>query len=113
MEVIGKIKLIESVKQVTDKFKNRKIVVTTDEQYPQHILIEFAQDKCSLVDNYTVGQDVKVSINLRGREWTNQQGEVKYFNSVQGWRIEANNDTSNEYAQTQPQPSGTNDDLPF
>ena len=58
------------------------------EQYPQMIMIEFIQDKVDLLNNYNVGQDVKVSINLRGREWTNQQGELKYFNSIQGWRIE-------------------------
>jgi len=63
-------------------------VITTEEQYPQHLAIEFVQDKTDLLNNYNVGQNVKVSINLRGREWTNPQGEVKYFNSIQGWRIE-------------------------
>ena len=52
-------------------------------------MIEFVQDKTDLLDAYKVGQPVKVSINLRGREWTNPQGEVKYFNSIQGWRIES------------------------
>ena len=51
-------------------------------------MIEFVQDKTDLLDNYQVGQNVKVSINLRGREWVNPQGETKYFNSIQGWRIE-------------------------
>src|SRR5690606_40493945 len=52
------------------------------------ILVEFVQDKCDLLDNFGVGQPVKISINLRGREWVNPQGETKYFNSIQGWRIE-------------------------
>lgn len=69
-------------------FRKREVVVTTEEQYPQHILVEFVQDKCDLLDNYKVGQAVKISINLRGREWVNPQGETKYFNSIQGWRIE-------------------------
>ena len=69
-------------------FRKREMVVTTDEQYPQHIMIEFTQDKCDLLNNYKVGEPVKVSINLRGREWVNPQGETKYFNSIQGWRIE-------------------------
>ena len=64
------------------------MVVTTEEQYPQHILVEFIQDKCELLNAYQVGQSVKIGINLRGREWVNPQGETKYFNSVQGWRIE-------------------------
>jgi len=70
-------------------FRKRELVVTTEEQYPQHIMVEFVQDKTDLLNNYQVGQQVKVNINLRGREWTNPQGEVKYFNSIQGWRIEA------------------------
>jgi hypothetical protein len=51
-------------------------------------MVEFTQDKCDLLNNYNVGEDVKVSINLRGREWVSPQGETKYFNSIQGWRIE-------------------------
>ncbi len=88
MEVIGKIKVIGSEQQVSASFKKRELVVTTEEQYPQHILIEFAQDKTDLLNNYNVGEQVKVSINLRGREWVNPQGETKFFNSIQGWRIE-------------------------
>lgn len=88
MEVIGKVKYKSGDIQVTASFKKSELVVTTDEQYPQHILIEFAQDKCDLLSAYQVGQDVKVSINLRGREWVNPQGETKYFNQIQGWRIE-------------------------
>jgi len=87
MEVKGKIKFIGSTQQVSDKFSKREIVVTTDEQYQQHISIEFNQDKCAILDKYSVGDDVEVGINLKGREWTNPQGEVKYFNSIQGWNI--------------------------
>lgn len=88
MEVIGKIKVINTEQQVSASFKKRELVVTTDEQYPQHILIEFTQEKCDLLSAYKVGENVKVSINLRGREWVNPQGETKYFNQIQGWRIE-------------------------
>ena len=89
MEVQGKIKLIDETKEYgSNGFRKREMVITTEEQYPQHILIEFVQDKTELLNNYQVGQNVKVSINLRGREWVNPQGETKYFNSIQGWRIE-------------------------
>ncbi|MFM9825433.1 DUF3127 domain-containing protein [Flavobacterium sp.] len=88
MEVTGKIKMIDQTKEVGSAgFKKRDIVVTTDEQYPQHILVQFVQDKCELLNNYQVGESVKIDINLRGREWTNQQGETVYFNTIQGWRI--------------------------
>ena len=89
MEVQGRIKMIDETKTYGNNgFRKREMVVTTEEQYPQHIMIEFVQDKCDLLNNYSVGQMVKVSINLRGREWVNPQGETKYFNSIQGWRIE-------------------------
>ncbi len=89
MEVSGRIKMIDETKAFgANGFRKREVVITTDEQYPQHIMIEFTQDKCDLLNTYTVGEPVKVSINLRGREWVNPQGETKYFNSIQGWRIE-------------------------
>lgn len=89
MEVQGRIKLIGETQTFgTNGFRKREVVVTTEEQYPQHIMIEFVQDKTDLLNNYQVGQQVKININLRGREWVNPQGETKYFNSIQGWRIE-------------------------
>ncbi|GGH36174.1 hypothetical protein IA57_06770 [Mangrovimonas yunxiaonensis] len=89
MEVQGRIKLIGDTQTFGNNgFRKREVVVTTEEQYPQHLMIEFVQDKTDLLNNYQVGQQVKVSINLRGREWVNPQGETKYFNSIQGWRIE-------------------------
>lgn len=89
MEVQGKIKLIDETKTYgSNGFRKREMVVTTEEQYPQHILVEFIQDKCDLLNNFQVGQQVKIGINLRGREWVSPQGETKYFNSIQGWRIE-------------------------
>lgn len=89
MEVQGKIKMIGETQTVgSGGFRKRELVVTTEEQYPQHVLVEFVQDKTDLLNNYQVGQSVKVSINLRGREWVNPQGKTKYFNSIQGWRIE-------------------------
>lgn len=89
MEIQGKVKLIGETQTFgSNGFRKRELVVTTEEQYPQHILVEFVQDKTDLLNNYQVGQTVKVNINLRGREWVNPQGETKYFNSIQGWRIE-------------------------
>ena len=88
MQVTGKVKVINNEESFgSNGFRKRELVVTTEEQYPQSILIEFVQDKCDLLNNFNIGQDVTVSINLRGREWVNPQGETKYFNSIQGWRI--------------------------
>ena len=96
MELTGKIKTINPTQEVSASFRKRELVVSTEEQYPQHILIEFNQDKCDILNNYKIGDDVKVSINLRGREWVNPQGETKYFNSIQGWKIEKQNDESQD-----------------
>jgi hypothetical protein len=89
MEVSGKIKMLGEAKNVGNgSFLKRELVVTTEEQYPQHILVEFVQDKCDLLNSFKVGEAVKVSINLRGREWIDPQGVTKYFNAIQGWRVE-------------------------
>ena len=88
MEVTGKAHYIGVNQQVSASFQKRELVVATDEQYPQFISINFVQDKCDLLNSYKVGEQVKVSINLRGREWANPAGETKYFNDIQGWRIE-------------------------
>lgn len=88
MEVTGRVKMVDQTKEVgSSGFRKRDIVVTTDEQYPQHILVQFVQDKCDLLNNFQIGDNVKIDINLRGREWTNPQGETVYFNTIQGWRI--------------------------
>lgn len=88
MEISGKIKVINPTKEVSDTFKKRELVVTTQEQYPQHILIDFIQEKCSVLDSFNLGDEVSVSINVRGKEYTNKNGEVNYFNQLQGWKIE-------------------------
>ncbi len=126
MEVQGKIKLIGETQTFgANGFRKRELVVTTEEQYPQHIMIEFVQDKADLLDNYTTNQQVKVSINLRGREWVNPQGETKYFNSIQGWRIENLQQAPQQGSETPPVPpteafepasdlnKEEHDDLPF
>jgi len=89
MEVEGKIKVIGETKEYgSNGFRKREVVLTTEEQYPQFLNIEFIQDKTEVVDNFNVGDHVKIGINLKGREWVSPQGETKYFNSIQGWRIE-------------------------
>lgn len=90
MEVSGKVKLVRDEQQVSASFKKRELIVSTEEQYPQFISINFVQDKCDLLNGIAEGDTVKVSINLRGREWINPQGEAQYFNDIQGWKIEKN-----------------------
>lgn len=124
MEIKGKIKKIEETKTFgSNGFRKRELVVTTDEQYPQFLLVEFIQDKCDLLNNFNEGDEVNIGINLRGREWINPEGEAKYFNSIQGWRIEklsggAGSDIPPVDAMDAFEPADTSfdeepDDLPF
>jgi hypothetical protein len=94
MEVKGKIKFIGTTEAVSDKFKKRELVVSTEEQYSQHISLQFTQDKCDVLDKYSIGENVTVNINLKGREWTDKTGAVKYFNTIEGWRIEKQNSSA-------------------
>jgi len=86
----GVIKVIKPTQQVSVKFSKREFVVTdmSEAQYPQDIMLEFTQDKVSLLDNFGIGQEVEVSFNLRGREWTSPQGDVKYFNTLNAFKLE-------------------------
>ena len=89
MEIQGRIKTIFATETVGQNgFQKRDLVITTEEQYPNDIIIQFTQSKCALLDNLQIGQRVKVHFYLLGREWTSPQGEVKYFNTVLGWKIE-------------------------
>lgn len=87
----GVIKVIKPTQQVSEKFSKREFVVTdlSEAQYPQDILFELKQDKTSLLDNFMQGQEVEISFNLKGREWTSPQGDVKYFNTLDAFKIDA------------------------
>jgi len=75
---------------VSEKFSKRELVMVdnSDANYPQYVSFEFTQDKTSLLDNVMEGQEIELSFNLKGREWTSPAGDVKYFNTLQGWKIE-------------------------
>ena len=91
MELQGKVVMIFPKNQISDKFAKREIVIETADQYPQKIIIQFVQDKCELLDSYMTGEDVKIGVNINGREWTSPTGEIKYFNTIQGWFIDHTN----------------------
>tara|TARA_B100000767_G_C19552095_1_gene445386 strand:+ start:398 stop:766 length:369 start_codon:yes stop_codon:yes gene_type:complete len=122
MHIEGIIKVITDTQFFSNDFSKRTVVVTTNEQYPQHISIDVVKDMCAVMDGYAEGQGIKIDVNLRGREWTNPQGEVKHFNSIQGWRITPL-DTTTQPTQQAPVPTqstpvqnttaGVEEDLPF
>ena len=110
MEIQGRIKQIFPSQIIGQNgFEKRDLVIVTEEQYPQTIIIQFTQQRCDLLDSLQVGQNVKVYINIRGREWTNPQGETKYFNTIEGWKIEVIQTTNvaNQQPMTQTAPAPT------
>lgn len=89
--ITGVVKVIKETEQVTDTFKKREFVITDNSSsYPQDILFQLTQDRTGLIDDVKVNDIINVSFNLRGREWTSPQGEVRYFNSLDAWRVEKN-----------------------
>ena len=128
----GIVKVVNPTVQVSEKFAKREFVVTdASSMYPQDIMFQSTQDKCSLLDNIQVNDQVEVSFNLRGREWTSPQGEVKYFNTLEAWRIDKvgangngagipqggpaamNLDPVSNVTATQTNVEAADDDLPF
>jgi Domain of unknown function (DUF3127) len=96
MNISAKIIEIFETTKVTDTFKKREFVVEYSEnpQYPEFVKFEFIQEKCDLLDNYAVGDEVDISFNLKGRKWTDPQGTVKYFNTLQAWRVDKQSATA-------------------
>ncbi len=124
MTIEGKIIELFETQKVTDSFRKREFVVEYAEnpQYPEFIKFELIQANCEQLDDFSVGDPVNVSFNLKGRKWTDPQGVVKYFNSLQAWRLEKVGNTSNN--QPAPEENQENqdwmkndfsedDDLPF
>lgn len=128
MEVTGQLKVKFDTQRVSEKFQKREFVLTTDAStpYPQHVSFQVTQDKCNMLDNFNVGEELRIQFNLRGREWNGPQG-IKYFNTLEAWRIErAGNSTgasssapaSNHMQENTAAPVfnssiADNDDLPF
>lgn len=114
MELKGTIIEIKETKQVSEKFKSREFILKTDDTYPQYVSIQLTQDKCSLLDNFKVNQSIKCSLNIRGRRWETPTGEVKYFNTIEAWRIEQEGEQPKTETPKNTKESEPNtDDLPF
>ena len=88
-KIKGEIKAIGEAVQVTEKFKKRAFVLIDDSsQYPQYINFQLTQDRCELLKDCQAGQRIEVNFNIRGKEWTDKEGNIRYFNSLDVWRIE-------------------------
>ena len=125
MEIKGKLIEKFSTKQITDTFKKQEFVIEYAEnsQYIEFIKFETIQDKCGQIDNYEVGSELIVAFNLKGRKWSDANGDVKYFNTLQAWKIQSDapapTPIPTEEMSEQEKPDSNNaeeadkDDLPF
>lgn len=106
MEVTGTLKAKFDTQKVSDRFQKREFVLTTEAStpYPQHVSFQVTQDKCNILDQYSVGDELRIQFNLRGREWNGPQG-IKYFNTLEAWRIEKVTGASSNGASNQSQNS--------
>lgn len=102
----GVVEKVFDTEQVNDKFRKRTLVVNDmQDKYPQVISFQCVQDKVDLLDLLGEGQEVEVSFNIRGREWTSPQGDVKYFNTLEAWKISVK--------EAAPMKTPETDDMPF
>jgi Domain of unknown function (DUF3127) len=122
MVIEGKLHAKFETQQISDTFKKRDFVIeyVDNPLYPQYVTFQMVQDRVSLIDNFAVGEKIEVTFNLRGREWTNPQGEKKYFNTLEAWRIQKLESAANHPASTPASvydvadiSSDSTDDLPF
>lgn len=119
MNISGKVHEVLPTQQVTDSLKKRELIVEYIEnpQYPEYLKFEAVNDRCALLDNLKVGNDIEVFFNLRGRPWTDKTGKTSYFNSLQMWKISVLGHTGNSAPQYNPpaeiSSAAEEDDIPF
>ena len=88
MEITGEIvRVLETEVRGENQFKTRAVHVKTIEEYPQTVELQFTQGNVSLLDNRTAGEKVKITYNLKGREYI-KEGKALVFNTLQAWKIE-------------------------
>lgn len=126
IKVIGTIEKIFHVQQISQTFRKRECVINTGGTYAQQILVQFTNDSCDLLDDVRFNDHVEIDINIRGKEWISPNGEVKYYVTLQGWKLSIQNDMNvaskpaiqTPQAKQNPKPEPIqsfefNDDLPF
>jgi hypothetical protein len=115
MNIKGKlVEKFETV-QITETFKKREFIIQENKnpEYPEYIKVELIQDKVSLLDSLNIGDEINVLINIKGRKWEDKEGNIKYFNSIQGWKIESENENTTQENQSENINQEPEEDLPF
>jgi hypothetical protein len=119
MQTTGKIYAIHDAQQVTERFRKREFVIelADNPRYPQLVLFQLTGNRCEEIDDYQVGDNVRVEFSLRGREWKSPRGELKYFNSLDVWTLDREGGGASPFDEEPPLPEGPppglDDDVPF
>ena len=107
-EIEGKlVKTYDMEVKGTSSFRTREFVIETMETYPQFVKFQSVQDKCDLLNQFQEGEIIKVSFDLRGRQW-----QDKYFTNLNAWRIEKSSNSSAPSAAPSGNASGSFDNTP-
>ncbi len=116
-ETKGTIKRIGSTEQKSEKFSKRSLIVEVEDgKYPQTCEFQATGERCTLLEQFAVGDTVSIAWNLRGREWTGRDNVVKVFNSCDIWKIEHVGAAQSKPAESSGYGGtggGPTDDLPF
>ena len=115
MNIKGKLVEIFDTVTITETFKKREFIIQDNKnpEYPEFVKVELIQEKVSLLDNLNVGDEINVLINIKGRKWEDKEGNIKYFNSIQGWKIERENEGINQENSEDEINQDSDEDLPF
>ncbi|RMG23256.1 MAG: DUF3127 domain-containing protein [Bacteroidetes bacterium] len=128
MKIQGTLHKKYDTEQKTPTFKVREFVVKYEENplYPQFVKFQVKQDRCDTLDQIAEGTMLEIDFDIRGREWTSPDGQVKYFNSLEAWRVtpvQATQAQQGDVAGSEPLPvpppeamditQMEDDDLPF
>lgn len=107
IQISGKLHAIFEAQKITERFRKREFVLELSDNpdYPQYVMFQLANDRCDHIDGFSIGDIVHIEFNLRGREWNSPQGDTKYFNSLDVWKIEKSGSDNNA-------PSGTDEPPP-
>jgi hypothetical protein len=112
MKITGKLIFKGEVQQISEKFRKRDFAIEdNDALYPQKLIFQLVGDKCELMNMFNIGDELDIEFNLKGREWVSPQGETKFFNTLEAWKIlKVVGSQSNELIANN---EGDNGDLPF
>ncbi len=112
-EITGKVVDILPVNQVSDKFRKREFIIEKKETggaavFIDYIKFQLIQDKCDLINESFLNEEVKIWFNLKGNKWE-RDGKINYFTNLDAWKIEK---TSSPSGNQDTPPFSTLEDIP-